>query len=134
MSFLHGCRANFPNALRLLRLFFLDTLLFFVLVVQRVERFLVSVLHAYVHRTGNYTSLLSNTVLCSLLMAFSWPRSTRLSPATRNNCSSFNSLISGVKVSQSEFLFHDSASLSLLSLLLEMLLFFGFLSGCSSNL
>ena len=35
----------------------------FVLVAQRVERFLVSVLHAYLHRAGNYTCLLSNTAL-----------------------------------------------------------------------
>ena len=34
-----------------------------VLVVQRVERFLVSVLHAYLHRARNYTCLLSDTVL-----------------------------------------------------------------------
>ena len=35
----------------------------FVLVIQRVEPFLVSVLHACLHRVGNYTCLLSNTVL-----------------------------------------------------------------------
>ena len=34
-----------------------------VLVVQRVERVLVSVLHTYLHLAGNYTCLTSNTVL-----------------------------------------------------------------------
>ena len=34
----------------------------FVLLVQRVERFLVSVLHAYLHRAGNYTLVFSRTL------------------------------------------------------------------------
>ena len=38
------------------------------------------------------------------LIAFSWSSfNTTLTPAIRDHCSSFNSLISGVKVSQSEF-------------------------------
>ena len=80
-----------------------------MLVIQRVERFLVSVLHAYLHRAGNYTCLLSNTPCCLPLIAFSLSSfNTTLTPAIRNNCFCFNSLTSGVKISQSEFLVNAS--------------------------
>ena len=58
---LHGSRLDFPGGLRPLRLLFLEALLpLGVLVAQKMERFLVLILHAH---AGNCIGLLSNTAL-----------------------------------------------------------------------
>ena len=69
-------------------------------VVQRDERILVSILHAYFRRAGNCTYLLLNRVLCLsidsiLLVLFHH----LVDPAICNQCPCFDRLISGIKFS-----------------------------------
>ena len=76
-----------------------------VLVIQRVERFARS------SSSLPETTLVSSRTLsfCFPLIAFSLTSfNTTLTPAIRNHCSCLNSLIPGVKVSQSEFLIYAS--------------------------
>ena len=95
---LHGCRANFPDGLRPPRFLFLDALL--PLCVGGSDIFILP-----------ETTLVSSPTLsfCFPLTAFSLSSfSTTLTPAIRNHCACFNSLISGVKVSQSGFMIYAS--------------------------
>ena len=63
-KFLHGLLIGLPRWTPASEAPFVSTqFYFFVLVVQRVERFSVSVLHAHNRRAGNCIGLLSNSAL-----------------------------------------------------------------------
>ena len=59
-SSLHNCRANLPSGLHPLRFFSSTHFNLCVLVTQRIQRLLVSGLHAYLRRAGNYMSPLEH--------------------------------------------------------------------------
>ena len=76
-------------------------LVFLKIAAQRVVRLPVSVLHDRYSHAGNYIGLPSNIALFLL--------STPLkSPATPDNCTCFDFLMSGIKISLTKFLIYIS--------------------------